>query len=173
MVAEFFSWPVVEFVADALDFVVVEAVEGGSLWQVLSDEPVHVLVGIPLPRVVGKGEVVVRAEAFGDGLVPGEFLAVVGHDGVQQPFVGQEHFGGLVCEGLAVLALEQRYPRDARCLVVGREQRPSVVRPHDEVYLEVAATVFVVPNILVYGLHADAFQPIQLAPPDNLLGSPL
>ena len=116
-----FSWPVVEFVADSLDFVVVEAVEGGSLWQVLSDEPVHGLVGALFPRVVGMGEVVVHVEALGDGLVSGELLAVVGGDGVWQSLEGHEHFGGLVSEGLAAPVLEQRYPRDARRPVVGRE----------------------------------------------------
>ncbi len=162
------------------------------------------------------GEVVVHGEALGDGLVFGELLAVVGRDGVQQPLEGYEHFGGLFCEGLAVLALEQCYPRDARRPVVGREQRPPVVRPHNEVYLEVAetglvihhlgplvdahavaddaprvllraplavfaalapqvgvqvaATALVAPHILVYGLHADAFKPLQPATPHNLSG---
>ena len=52
-------------------------VEIGALGQVLTDEPVGVLVESALPGMVGVGEVALGVESLGDGLMVGELLAVV------------------------------------------------------------------------------------------------
>jgi hypothetical protein len=45
--------------------------------QVLTDEPVGVLVESALPGMVGVGEVALGVESLGDGLMVSELLAVV------------------------------------------------------------------------------------------------
>ena len=75
--AKTFPWPVVEPVHDAADLRVCEGVEIGALGQVLTDEPVGVLVESALPGMAGVGEVALGIESLGDSLMVGELLAVV------------------------------------------------------------------------------------------------
>ena len=49
----------------------------GPLWILAADQPVDVLVRAPFPGMVGVGEEDVHLQPLGDGLVPGELLAVV------------------------------------------------------------------------------------------------
>jgi len=62
---------------DVADLRVCEGVEIGALGQVLTDEPVGVLVESALPGMVGVGEVALGVESLGEGLMVGELLAVV------------------------------------------------------------------------------------------------
>ena len=64
-------------VQDAADLLKCESPESGALGQILTDEPVGVLVEATLPGMVGVGEVALGVESLGDGLMVGELLAVV------------------------------------------------------------------------------------------------
>ena len=75
--AKTFPWAVVESVHDAADLLKCESPEIGALGQVLTAEPVGVLVESALPGMVGVGEVALGVESLGDGLMVCELLAVV------------------------------------------------------------------------------------------------
>ena len=62
---------------DAADLRACEGVEIAALGQILTDEPVGVLVEPTLPGMVGVGEVALGIESLGDSLMVGELLAVV------------------------------------------------------------------------------------------------
>jgi hypothetical protein len=55
----------------------VRARKSVPIGQILTDEPVGVLVEPTLPGMVGVGEVALGVEFLGDGLMVGELLAVV------------------------------------------------------------------------------------------------
>ena len=77
-------------VHDAADLRVCEGVEIGALGQVLTDEPVGVLVESALPGMAGVGEVALGVESLGDGLMAGELLAVVIGERVDNAGMGAE-----------------------------------------------------------------------------------
>ena len=52
-------------------------VEIAALGQILTDEPVGVLVESALPGMLGVGEVALGIDSLGDSLMVGELLAVV------------------------------------------------------------------------------------------------
>ena len=76
-----FSWASVEFVSDLVALSLSQSRHAASFGQVLADQAIGVLVGRPLPRVVGRGEVENCGCAFLDGGVVVKFGAVVGGDG--------------------------------------------------------------------------------------------
>lgn len=56
------------------------------------------------------GEIVIHAQSFRDGFVFGEFLAIVGGDGVQHPFERKKHLDGLVADDAAVVTFVSSFP---------------------------------------------------------------
>jgi|JI10StandDraft_1071094.scaffolds.fasta_scaffold1755740_2 hypothetical protein len=55
--ADTFSAPVIQSVHGKFNVLPGDSPEGHFLWEELSDESIHVLVGAALPRGVGMGEV--------------------------------------------------------------------------------------------------------------------
>ena len=64
--AKTFPWPVAEPVHDAADLLKCESPEIGALGQILTGEPVGVLVESALPGMVGVGEVALGVESLGE-----------------------------------------------------------------------------------------------------------
>lgn len=77
------SWPVVECARDLVAALLGDVFHGCSLWEVLSNEAIGVLVGASFPCVVGSGEVDRHAGETFDMLVAVELCAVVGGDGLE------------------------------------------------------------------------------------------
>ena len=51
-----FAWPVVEFVGDVITLFLIDILHADSLWYVLTQQSVEVLVGASLPRMIRGGE---------------------------------------------------------------------------------------------------------------------
>ena len=73
-------WAVVESVHDAADLLKCESPEIGALGQILTDEPVGVLVGTTLPGAIRVGEIEVGLEIGSELTVGGELSTVIGGD---------------------------------------------------------------------------------------------
>lgn len=112
-----------------------DGIEAAFLGEVLAHQPIGVLVGAALPGSVRMGEVEVGIKLAGDGLVIGEFLAVVGGDGMYKSLEWLEQAGdGLADEGsgfaldlgqqgVAALAFDER---DEGLAVVGADDRVAL-----------------------------------------------
>src|SRR5208283_3984737 len=68
---------IVEKHVDALEFRLANASEGGLFGMEPTDQTVRVLIGAPLPRVVGVGEIHVHDGVLRNFFMPGKLLAVV------------------------------------------------------------------------------------------------
>ena len=106
------AWSVVEAIRDVADRLGGNDCEVGSLWEVLPDKAVGILVGAPLPGRVRIGEKKVGIESTRDTLVMHELNAVVAGDGEHLVFDRQHrradgfsHRGGGLCLDLVEQAI--------------------------------------------------------------------
>ncbi len=117
------------------DLLRLDGIEAAFLGEVLAHQPIGVLVGATLPGSIGMSEVEVGVELAGDGLVVGEFLAVVGSQGMHKGLEWSEQardrladeVGGFVLnlgqQGIAALALNER---NERLAMVGANDRVAL-----------------------------------------------
>lgn len=57
-----FAWPVVEFAGDVITLFLIDILHADSLWYVLTQKAVEVLVCASLPRMIRGGEVAFEIE---------------------------------------------------------------------------------------------------------------
>ena len=80
MVVENFSRSVIEKLLDVVDFAARDVLKVSPFGDELTNQPVGVFAGAPLPGAVGFGKEDGHFQAFGQQLVLSEFLAVVEGD---------------------------------------------------------------------------------------------
>ena len=78
------AWPVVQLQSDLSAAGLREVLHGGAFGDVLSNEPVRVLVGATLPRMIWSGEVEGRVGGALDVTIAVELGPVVDSDGLEQ-----------------------------------------------------------------------------------------
>ena len=83
-VAVALAWPVVQLQSDFSATGLSEVLHGGALGAVLPNEPVGVLVGATLPRVIRSGKVEGRVGGSLDVTIAVELGPVVDSDGLEQ-----------------------------------------------------------------------------------------
>ena len=76
-------WTVVEDARDLVAALLSDVFHGCSLWQVLSNEAISVLIGASFPGVVGSGEVDGYSGETFDVLVAVKLCSIVGRDGLE------------------------------------------------------------------------------------------
>ncbi len=136
--AEALARPVVDPVDGLLDLLVGDLVEQHGLGEVLSEQPVGLLVQAALPAVVGSGVVGAAAGGLGDDGVVGELAPVVVGDGVDDAFEAAGDAAqdtGRLGRGLARDVLREQHPG----FVLGeRHEAAAVVVADDGVPFPVA-----------------------------------
>ena len=88
------SWSVVEIVGDLVASGLGDGSKAGAAWQVLTKQPVEILVATALPRVIRRGEVDLdRKTLLEDGVVV-KLGAVVEGEGLEVATVLADRSGG-------------------------------------------------------------------------------
>ena len=133
--AEALSGPMIQSFHGEADVLRSDGIEVAFLGEVLAHQPIGVLVGAALPGRVGVREVEGGIELAGDGLVVGEFLAVVRRQGMHARLEGFEQarnrlaneMGGFTLDlgqqGIAALALDQA---DEGLAMIGADDRVAL-----------------------------------------------
>jgi len=112
--------------------------EAGAFGEILAHQPVGVLVQAALPRVVWLGEVEIGGEPAGHAGMHGEFLAVVGGDGVHMGAVSAQLGDDGAAGGFGLGGIELVQQSVARNAVHQAEDGAFLAGAHDGVHLPIA-----------------------------------
>ena len=90
-----FAWPIVEFAGDVITLFLINILHANSLWYVLTQQAVEVLVGASLPRMIRGGEVALEVELLLQLCIVVELGSVVQAERLEATLVpGNGELGG-------------------------------------------------------------------------------